>query len=281
MNLSAQDKKYYLNIERGYQGEVIFDQLTANLESDMLVLNDLCLEFHRTVFQIDSLIISQNTIFLMEIKNYEGDYKYESEEFQKLINNYVITNPLDQLKRSKTLLSSLLKSLGIHIPIEAYVVLVNPEFTLYQAPLNASIILPTQLPRFIKKLNEIPSQLNAQHQKTAHKLISLHLAESPYTRLPDYHYDQLQKGLTCIDCDTFKITVNTKNIVCNKCGCVEVADLAVLRHIEELRLLFPDKKLTTNSVYNWCKIFPSKKKIRRILLHNYKPIGEKQHRYYV
>ncbi|HEY4552010.1 MAG TPA: nuclease-related domain-containing protein, partial [Bacillaceae bacterium] len=87
MNLSLQDKKHYRNIEKGYQGECIFDQLTSQLQSEVYILNDLCLEFNHSVFQIDTLIISQKTLFQIEIKNYEGDYKYESGEFRGTSSN--------------------------------------------------------------------------------------------------------------------------------------------------------------------------------------------------
>ncbi|MBU8880208.1 NERD domain-containing protein [Bacillus sp. FJAT-29790] len=281
MNLSLKVKKYYLNIEKGYQGEVLFDQLTAQLQSDMYIINDLCLEFNHSVFQIDTLIISQKTIFTIEIKNYEGDYKYESEEFRGAFSNHEIMNPLIQLKRTNSLLRSLLKSIRINLPVEGYVTFVNPEFTLYQAPLDSSIIFPTQLNRFVKKLNEMHSKLNEQHKQLADLLLSMHQAESPYTRLPPYDYGELQKGITCVACRSFGITVGNKKIVCNQCGFIEDVDSAVLRNVEELRLLFPEKKITTNLVHEWCKLVKSKKKIRRILLQNLKSVGAREHRYFV
>ncbi|WP_231507606.1 nuclease-related domain-containing protein [Bacillus sp. UNC41MFS5] len=106
-NLSSKEKKYYFKLEKGYQGELMFDLLTEKLQSDMFVINDLCLEINDTVFQIDTLIIAQNTIYPFEIKNYSGDYFYDSEGFHKIAGND-ITNPLDQIKRSKLLLHQLL-----------------------------------------------------------------------------------------------------------------------------------------------------------------------------
>ncbi|KAB2329253.1 NERD domain-containing protein [Cytobacillus depressus] len=282
MNLPAKDRKHYLNLEKGYQGEAIFDQLTAKLQCDVYILNDLCFEFNRSVFQIDTLIISQNTIFPIEIKNYEGDYHYDPEVFRRVSSNYEITNPLDQLKRSMTLLRSLLKFHGIHQPIEGYVTFVNPEFTLYQAPLNTSMILPTQLNRFNKTLNEMTSKLSNQHKKLADLLISLHQTESPYTRLPTYNYEHLKKGISCISCYSYEVAVIAeKKIVCDKCSCVEDVNSAVLRNVEELKTLFPDKKLTTTRVHEWCKVIKSKKTIRRILIQNLRSVGESHLRYFV
>ncbi|MFK4998359.1 nuclease-related domain-containing protein [Bacillus sp. N9] len=164
MNFSKKDKRYYLNLEKGYQGEVIFDQLTKKLECEIYILHDLCLEFNHSIFQIDTLLISQKAIFPIEVKNYDGDYVYESGGFKSLPSNHEIMNPLDQLKRSQSLLRSLLKSHGFHLPIEGYVTFVNPEFTLYQAPLHTPIIYPTQLNQFLLKINGMPSKLYDQHK---------------------------------------------------------------------------------------------------------------------
>ncbi|MEH7124725.1 hypothetical protein V7127_15985 [Bacillus sp. JJ1773] len=188
---------------------------------------------------------------------------------------------MDQLKRSRLLLRSLLKNHGINLPIEGYVIFVNPEFTLYQAPLNTSIILPTQLNRFLKKLNETPSKLHNQHKKLADLLISLHQAKSPYTRVPFYEYDQLQKGIPCATCHSFEISVEEMKIVCDQCGFAEDLDSAVLRNINEFRLLFPDKRITTSYVHECCKVVKSKKTIRRILLQNFKSVGSRKQRYFV
>ena len=77
-NLSSKEKKYYFKLEKGFQGELMFDLLTEKLQSDMLVLNDLCLEVNDTVFQIDTLIIAQDMIYPFEVKNCSGDYYYDT-----------------------------------------------------------------------------------------------------------------------------------------------------------------------------------------------------------
>ena len=54
MLLTADEKKYYKALLKGYEGEVQFDSLTEKLQSDSFILNDLVLEVNRTKFQIDS-----------------------------------------------------------------------------------------------------------------------------------------------------------------------------------------------------------------------------------
>src|ERR1700748_3760767 len=76
MNLSEKDKQHYFNLEKGYKGEVLFDSLTEKLHCECFILNDLLLNLNNSTFQIDSLIISPEAIYLFEVKNYEGDYYY-------------------------------------------------------------------------------------------------------------------------------------------------------------------------------------------------------------
>ncbi|MFK4998085.1 nuclease-related domain-containing protein [Bacillus sp. N9] len=72
MDLSDDFKRYYFNLQKGYDGERMFDSLTESLQSECLILNDLLLEINNTVFQIDTLIIFPETIYIFDVKNYEG-----------------------------------------------------------------------------------------------------------------------------------------------------------------------------------------------------------------
>lgn len=58
---------------------------------------------NNTTFQIDSLIITHEKVYLYEIKNYEGDYFYQADKLYKKP-RFEIINPLHQLSRSKALL---------------------------------------------------------------------------------------------------------------------------------------------------------------------------------
>lgn len=279
-NLSTKEKKYYFKLEKGYQGELMFDLLTEKLQSDMLVINDLCLEINDSVFQIDTLIIAQDIIYPFEVKNYSGDYFYDTEGFHKLSGSD-INNPLDQIKRSKLLLKQILQNLGYKIPIEPSVIFINPEFTLYQSPLNQPIIYPTQINGFMKQFDRTPSKLNHRHKKLADQLISLHSNKSPYiNRVPSYEYRKLKKGVVCSKCNCFMAPGGDRILVCVNCGDVEAIDSAVFRSVAELVFLFPDKKITTGLVLEWCQIIKSPKLIRRVLMQNYTAKGGRKFCYF-
>ncbi|THE11718.1 NERD domain-containing protein [Bacillus timonensis] len=279
MDLNKTERQYFLNQIKGYEGELLFDSFTKNLVCDCLILNDLLLQFNNTTFQIDSLLVTAEVLYLFEVKNYEGDFYYEADRLYKKP-KIERNNPLIQLHRSESLLRQLLQSLGFTIPIEAYVVFVNPGFTLYQAPLHKQIIFPTQIISFFQNLNKSNAKINNKHKVLAEKLVSMHMQESPYGQLLEYTYEQLRKGICCVECRSLTVEIVGRNCVCSRCGHEELVNDAVLRSTDELKLLFPENKITTNLVLEWCCVVESKKRIQRILDKNYQIVRNNRWTYY-
>lgn len=239
-SLTVEEKQHLYVLEKGYEGEVMFDALTEKLENENLILNDLLLESNHSTFQIDSLLVYQKTLYNIDVKYFEGDYVYRFDGFYSA-NGKPMKDILVQLKRSENLLSQLLQKYGLTIPIESYIVFINPEFTLYHAPENPQIILPTQVKRFMKKFHMIQSKLTDRHFKLADLLISLHQPKNPFVKLPAYNYNQLQKKLTCVSCNSFSLTVGKCKLTCDECGFVEEIESTIIRCVEELKLLFSGK----------------------------------------
>ncbi|MBY0123342.1 nuclease-related domain-containing protein [Bacillus sp. S/N-304-OC-R1] len=278
-NLSDKEKNYYLSLEKGYEGELRFDEFTAQLAENWLIINDLMLEHNHAVFQIDTLFISSEKIIMFEVKNYEGDYVIKTERWSTL-SNVEIRNPLHQLERNESLLRKVLLECGVTTPIEKYLIFINPDFYLYQAPLDLPIIFPTQLNRFIKQLSNSFKKVNETHLNLAKKLVAIHLKKSPYMRLPEYCYDQLKKGITCGCCYSFNVEIRSTQLVCTQCGWKERLADTVLRGVEEFSFLFPDHKVTTSEMMKWFKIINSKVTMRRLLSENFIQVGRGRYSYY-
>ncbi|WP_251032751.1 hypothetical protein [Bacillus sp. ISL-7] len=132
----------------------------------------------------------------------------------------------------------------------------------------------------MENLNAQPSKLTTQHKKIAEKLVSLHQMDSSFIQVPAYNFDQVKKGITCKECSSFSMFVQGKKIVCGDCRCEEVVESAVLRMVDEIKLLFPDRKITTNLVHEWCVVVESKKRISRILERNFKRVGVRNWTFY-
>ena len=276
MKLSEEEKRYFIYLDKGYKGELQFDAITEELTSSCLILNELLLEVDRTTFQIDTLIEFAGTLYLFEIKTTQGDYLYKQEGLTSIATGVSIKNPLDQLNRSMLLFKKLLNQLGYNFKVQGSVVFVNPEFTLYNAHPDLPFIFPTQLKRLLEKLNKQTGKISSNHYKLATKLVSLHQTENSFDKLPAFHYDELKKGITCKKCDSFSLEACHKYLVCRDCGSKELVELAVMRTVEEFRLISPERAITSPEVQEWCAIIDSNKRIRRILRKNLESTGSKQ-----
>jgi hypothetical protein len=280
MELTEKEKIQFSNLEKGYEGEVKFDQLAQSLQEERYIINDLLFEVNNSYFQIDTVIISQGVIHLLDVKNFHGDCYFKSDKLYSVTTNQEYKNPLDQLNRSSTLFRKLLQILKQDYLVEASVIFINPEFTLYQAPMDQPIILPTQVNRFLNKMNRTPSKLNAGHKKLAQNLISLHQSKNPYSLVPNYEYEKLRKGIYCKYCKSFLFSKENKHFVCGSCSEHEKIEPVILRHVNEFEMLFPERKVTTHNIYEWCNTDLSIKTIYRILKKNYKTNGNTKDTYY-
>ncbi|ESU32153.1 hypothetical protein G3A_13535 [Bacillus sp. 17376] len=264
MELEEKDAQNLRTLEKGYEGEVQFDHWFTNYRAECLIINDLLLEVNGTLFQIDSLVITQDRLHLFEVKNLEGDYYLDGDKFKTAAGNET-KNPLHQLNRAETLLKQLLKSLGFYTPLEPHLVFVNPEFTLLQAPLKSPIILPSQMNRFMKNMNRTASKLTGKHTKLAEALLALHVKKSPYTRVPGYNFEMLRKGVICGSCGEFLESFERKRIICRHCDSREEVDSLVLHTVNSFVILFPDQRVTTTAIYEWGDSTLPKRAIRRVL----------------
>jgi hypothetical protein len=277
MDFSENDKKHFWAISKGYEGEVRSDIWLLNLTDHWLVLHDLLLEYNQSIFQIDTLILAYEKVYLLDEKNFEGDYVVKVDKWYNPA-GVLQKNPLHQLERCETLLNKLLHELGYHFTIESYLIFNNPEFHLYIPSIHPAIIFPTQLNRFLKKLNSGPVRLNKKYFQLAKQLEDLHIIESPYPKLPPYNFETLKRGITCLNCSTF---LTDETLICKKCGCIEEAEEAILRSVNEFSLLFPDKKITVDNIYDWCGSIKSKKAIRRVLTKNFVLLSKARASHYV
>ncbi|MFB9826938.1 nuclease-related domain-containing protein [Lederbergia wuyishanensis] len=269
MKLNSKNKSQFLQLLKGYEGEKEFNSLLKDLTGDFLIINDVLLNKNNSLFQIDTQLISQNTIYLFDVKNYEGDFYIKEDRWYSIATGKEIQNPLTQLSRCSSLFRRYLQDLGINnFLVKEILIFINPEFTLYEAPRNQPIVLPTQLNRFLKMLESTTSQLGDNHYKLAEQITSDHIKVNPFSQVPDYEYEQLKKGVTCKLCYSFMVPFNIKELICKNCGRAEALEYAILRNVKEFSMLFPDIKITTKIIHEWCKVDVSMKTIRRILVKN-------------
>jgi ribosomal protein L37E len=270
MPFTDRELKQLESDEKGYQGESLFDDIIAGSPaSTYLHLNDLMLSSHNNTFQVDSLIFSPHKISLFEVKNFGGEFYIEGEQWF-LQSGKEIKNPIPQLRRSRDLLRPLVQTLGVHLPIEAYVIFVNPEFTLFQASSQLPIILPTQINSFMKKFTPVSMESNKSLIDAAKKLASHHDDNSPYykSHMPSFDFDNIKKGATCFRCGSLSVHLCGRSVECDVCGFKENLHNATLRAIDEHKLLFPGRLITVSSINEWTGFNMNRLRLQRILVNH-------------
>lgn len=112
------------SLKRDFEGEQKSDVWLEWLSKEWLIIHDLLLEYNNSKFQIDTLLISQDKIYPLDVKNFEGDYYVEGDNWYTSAKKDV-KNPVHQLDRCETLLRALLRDLGYHYPLETYLIFIN------------------------------------------------------------------------------------------------------------------------------------------------------------
>lgn len=281
MNLSTQEKQQYIRLLKGHEGEKQFYQLIKNNHTtNSIFLHDLLLQSNNSLFQIDHILIHAQTIFSFEVKNYEGEFIIENGNWYVKSTKQEIRNPLNQLNKSDYLLRQLVKNLGYNLPVKSYLVFINRDFTLYQLPPNLPILLRSQLNRFIQFLNKSHVPLKQEHHQLAQDLKKVQITDSSFEKLPDYDFKQLRKGITCPECYMFLSRERQSFLLCDNCGYTETLEKGILRNVFEFHLLFPQEKITTNVIYEWCHIFRSPRTIRKVLSKHFIFIQNGPYSYY-
>lgn len=274
MRLSPTDRNRLHNLSRGFEGELKFYQLLKKHQTSKSInLFDLRLKVKQNELQIDSLLIFQERVFLIEVKNFEGHYYVNQDKWYSIEPKSEIQNPLSQLKRSELLLVKFFQQNGIHLPITPCLIFIHPEFILYQAPYDKSIIFPGQLRRFIQSLNNTPDSITREHREIQQVLSQQHIQQSSHVELPEYNFRKLKKGILCNHCGKLLTEANRVMMECKYCGNEERKEDAVIRSIYEFTLLFPDEKISVKNIHDWCGGSVSNKTIRRILANELEKDG--------
>lgn len=282
MPLSPEQHLLYERLKNGHDGEMnFFKMLKSELTSNPIILFNLLFDVSNSECEIDCLLIFQQELHLFEIKNYQGDFFVDNDQWYTL-SKKEIKNPLHQLQRTEVLLSHWLKQHKLPpFSIHSHVVFVHPEFYLYDAPVSIPAIFPGQIKRFISKLNQIPCHLNSTHERLKSLFVANQKMISAYERSLSYEYELLKKGVICGACDGVMGVFRSYYLKCLQCAQVEKLESAVRRNVDDFYTLFPGNRITVSAIYGWLGGAISKFRIRKILSTYCHPVKLGSQSYYL
>lgn len=268
-------------LQRGFIGELTLDKWIAEFgDTNWIVLKDIFIKVHNAVSQIDTIIITPSNVYVIDVKNYTGEYRLEAGGWwywDKMLDY----NPLNQLNEAVKNINTIFKK--EKLPYQSTGIL-----TFISVHAKIDIVDPSR--HKIIKYNEISSWLRTT--KSNDKAINfagkkIVRAISKYI-IPNYHdnystkYASLKTGLNCPSCRSFAYTVANKvrYIQCGQCGARHLKTELTYQMIIEYAVLNGDKELTTNEIYDFLAGQISHRTIRNILNQKFTRIGKgRQSRY--
>lgn len=281
MILDYEMQHYLENLEKGWQGEIYFDQQLENLTCQHILLKDVRLKMDQHYFQIDSLLITGKQVIVFEIKNWGGTFDYIDNQIVSRKFNKPYKNPLEQLSRCTNNLQYLIKKWGFDFEVLGRVVFVNPSFYLYQVPPGLPFLFRPELEEWIRGLNQFRGLVDNSQQSLADWIVNHYQSvQLDRTLLPEYNWTGIQKGSPCKICYSFSTRIVGYHLFCAGCGYKEKNKDAIKRLADDFSYLFPDFNLTTDKLYQFCGECFSKKQIQRHLVVLFEQVGSKKGAYY-
>ncbi|MCZ2258645.1 nuclease-related domain-containing protein [Sporosarcina sp. G11-34] len=219
-------------IEAGYSGEQKVDRYLELLElpKSSIILTDVHLAlFPGHTFQIDTLILTEQYVFHLEIKNITGELYFQTNPHQlrRVLPNgeeTIMECPLTQLEVARVNLQSWLSKRGVNVEVQSQIILPSKNATVKLVPPNSPILYLKRLSIFLREMERGPTMYNVTQLKKMSELIQREQTDySPYPLCKYYRLDAnlLKRGQLCSICNSTMSLKNHKQRFCKKCNLVE------------------------------------------------------------
>ncbi len=280
-HLSFKTNTYLKHLNLGHGGEVSFANIFDSMMSDYCeTIHDFRFIMDGSERQIDTMAIFNDSILIFEIKNHQGNQVFHNGSFYSYKTKKELKSPLRQVNDIAHKFSELLYSIDQKIPIYSYVVYMNRNFQLYNLPLKEPIIMYSQLNNFLHDLKIQQTLVKPHVQILKNQITHLNDEISRYCDV-EYTFESLNKGIFCENDGGNLIPNGLEKYICKNCGAFYQQKDVVCQLVEDFKALFPGKKVTLNSLYEFSGKKISHYKLQRVLNAYYKKIGVRRGSYYV
>lgn len=220
-------------------------------------------------FQIDTLFLSQQGAFILEVKNIAGviEFIVEQNQMMRTLENGqvdVFECPSVQLARHKMLLEDWFQSNNLHIPIQGAVLFPSARQQFKNIPNVLQILFPLEVPVFLRELMQKPSIIDQSTLEYLVKKLQLtHHDYNPFPICKKYNIDStaIQTGILCERCGLHGMTSIARGWICESCR--YFSKDAHRKAIMEFFMLF-DESLTNGACRDFLHL-NSRSKARRLM----------------
>lgn len=242
--LDFAEKKALARLKKGFNGEVWLDDLQAQLSKGPIpCLDDFAISTGKKSVQIDKLLVANGVAYVVDVKNYQGQYKLENNEWY--CNGVLLQqNIMEQLHNAVRAIKRLFRQENIHLKVAGVLVFVGD---------GANIVLPDDVTDKILSGKAISQWLLDLSWQVCPNDWILWQDVIKKEMLPPYPCDRvcdeavnkrLRKGILCRRCGGQNLMETSYNMVCLNCHEKEPKETAYTRTVCDCGVLFHDQDLT-------------------------------------
>ncbi|WP_227394483.1 nuclease-related domain-containing protein [Jeotgalibacillus aurantiacus] len=221
-------QKHLRNLIAGYKGEAGLDYNLSFIKSPHIILHNLRLKGQNHHFQMDTIILFQNAIIILETKNISGSLQFKT-DFQQVLRTLngqteAFKDFHLQIKRQSEQLTELMKrhKLGA-LPVIPFIVMANSRTIIHaETPHILRNVIPPEAieSEIYKALQTIQTKKfgQAHMKKVADVLISLHEElEIDWFKKYSIGFSELQMGVQCPGCRKIGMVKSRRGWTCGDC----------------------------------------------------------------
>lgn len=245
-------------LERGDTGEKkVVEYLEEFGQDHWQILTNIWL-YEYGLFEIDCLLLTKTDIYLFEIKNYNGDFKYANSQCY-FSDDIISHNPISQTQRCKVNLQNILSAVGMRVTVNANLVFAgeHTDIEIQDYIEDLDVLTINQLRKLIYSIaNNEQTKLDTGkrplNRRKILRIIEHAKRKSPYQPQPLSQLEQsrLRKGIKCANCGSFDLNTARSYLIC-KCGLHEPREMAIVRTICEYGVINFDKDLHIADLHNF------------------------------
>ena len=264
-SLEKEEQSRYLSLLRGYQGECQLDNYIETIIGDTTYyIKDLTLHHSRTT-QIDSLLMTNDTMYQFEVKNYSSNLVWDGYDWKFDSGFCLSDDPSVQLMRSCNILKALLQELGYKKKLIPILVFINPDtFVDLRSETSVKTLRSYEIRNFLEEIKSSYFAGTSTDRKWKNQICQSLLKCKSEWRFETPKDIDVPKGVICSECGNTNLVFTNQLVKCS-CGKIERKGDALIRTIKEAQQLLPDFKLKRKNVRDFTEDAFSVSSITRAL----------------
>lgn len=211
----------HYKVRAGFGGEEHVDKILLRSRLHAVLVGDL--QLADRLCQIDTLVVTNHFVLILEVKNFSGMLTFHEDRFQMVQttregNRFGYNSPVTQVWNAREELRAILSEAGIPLPVYGAIVLPYSSTLIDRMPGEFPVVYGYSLNRFISTLPRTGRTLPPK--ETAQLLISHH---QPFPKMDFqevYKYDprRIKRGVLCPLCGRTCERRSERMHVCRSCN---------------------------------------------------------------